>query len=510
MLFNQLHWLEIAEYLSLALTVISIMIAIASQSLIYPIVLLSITLLLNLINRLRWQQLNRKRLGGAIKQLQRQFSEEIQALPAKEIIPSALPLPTPTESPINNSLPENLASFQESLNKVVQYLDNYAVAERIEQLEQSFKQLRREIIRLSHQVTDKEQISLPKSELSTAIPQPSLSSVNLPQVVLSKPNVPTWMPLHTLTSHSESVSALATSADGRFLASVSWDQTLKLWELATGKLIDTVVGHSQGLLTVVFKGDGTPSSPFYLATGSFDQNIKLWSLEAKENDNPRLILRQTLTAHQGSIHALASSSTQQILVSGSYDQTIKQWSWESGEMLHSSSDQRGVIYAIAVHENLIASAGGDGRVTLWQLGSREKLGCLVGNVSSVESLAISRDGQTLAAGCVDGKIKFWQLPIDGFSLDQQYQPTGMIAAHSGQVKSLVFSPDSQILFSSGADGRIKLWHPSSSEALVVLSITEQATERLSPVVAIALSKDGNLLAAGGVDGTIRIWQLSGD
>ena len=509
--FHQLHWLDIGEYLSIAATAIGLLIAVALRQPIYIFIPVAIALVLNLINRLRLEQRSRGRIAGALKQLQRKFSEEIQDLEKKETIARLPVLPRGTDSsgasqtmsgePIA-SFQEDLAALERSLGSVVQYLNSYSLPERVEHLEKSFAQLRAEISRISRQLEDSEEIALTETEPRSSAIQAASTSV---------PPAQNWNWINTLKDHSESVTALAISSDGKLLASASWDRTLKLWSLANGNLIDTAVEHSQGLLAVTFTGYGDrnrQAQSYALATGSFDQTIKLWSIEPRERDDLILTFNRTLTGHTGSIHALAIAPDSQILVSGSYDQTIKQWDLDRGEMLTSSYDELGAIYAIALdrESQFIASGGGDGRITLWQLSSGERLGFLPGNVSSVESLAISPDGQTLAAGCVDGTIKFWQLEPDIFQSGREPLPSRVIPAHVGQVMSLAFSADGQTLFSSGADGRIKIWHPDSTQALAVLTLDDHEGDRLTPVFSLTLSPDGQLLAAGGAGGTIKIWR----
>jgi hypothetical protein len=81
---NNLDWPEIAEYLALSGAVIGSIVAVASQQILYAAVPVSLSLLLNLFNRHRWEELTRARLTAAITQLdQKLFS--IKALVERRV-----------------------------------------------------------------------------------------------------------------------------------------------------------------------------------------------------------------------------------------------------------------------------------------------------------------------------------------------------------------------------------------------------------------------------------------
>lgn len=120
-------------------------------------------------------------------------------------------------------------------------------------------------------------------------------------------------PLYTLKGHSHIVRSLALSRDGQLLVSGCWDQTIKLWHLATGKLIRTLKGHQDKIYAIALSPDEQ-----IIASGSADKSIKLWHVETGE-------LLGTFSGHSNTVTSLAFTDSGEILVSGSLDKTIKIW-----------------------------------------------------------------------------------------------------------------------------------------------------------------------------------------
>lgn len=504
--FRKFKWLEIAEYITILFSIITLIIYFTIDQIHWFLSFLLISLILNIINRSRLEKLNRHRLTNDLKIELDKVSAEINQL--KEIISFSntqsekLQPPDYSSDKIEKSdnaviafLQEDLDVLETSISSIIEYINQYLFPKRIDILENSYKYLKEEINTINETINMNQNIALSEKNLL------SNESIN---DLFSPPNIISWKCVNILSAHSESVTGLAINTNNKYLASISWDQYLKLWSLEDGNLIDEVKASEQGLLAISWKKDtlnNNNSFEYSLATGSFDQNIKIWSL-ITNNHQLKIKLEHNVIRHTGSIHSLDIASKQNILVSGSYDQTLKQWDLDTGEMLKSSYDEHGAVYAVAIHEQgeFIISGGGDGSIKILELGTGKTLGLLTGNIISIESIAIDSSGQLIAAGCVDGTIKIWELTPNIFIENQPINPILTIQAHQGQIMSLLFSPDGQLLYSGGVDGQIKIWYPNTGKSLGHLKISND-----NRIFSLALSSDGKLLAAGGMDGTIKIW-----
>src|SRR5205085_698352 len=79
--------------------------------------------------------------------------------------------------------------------------------------------------------------------------------------------------LRSLEGHKDFVYSVAFDPTGRMLASGSGDDTVKLWEVASGKLLRSFEGHKETIFSVAFDPLGQT-----LASGSSDHTVKLWEV----------------------------------------------------------------------------------------------------------------------------------------------------------------------------------------------------------------------------------------
>ena len=131
-----------------------------------------------------------------------------------------------------------------------------------------------------------------------------------------------WSPLvAVLLGHSESVNALSFSPNGSRLASGSDDETLRLWDGATGAPIATLEGHSDYVRSLSFSPDSSR-----LASGSEDKTVRLW-------DGTTGSPIATLEGHSESVTSLSFSPDGSRLASGSLDKTVRLWDGATGALI---------------------------------------------------------------------------------------------------------------------------------------------------------------------------------
>lgn len=502
MKFDKSHWVETAEYGLVILSLIGSVVAVLAGNGSYVLVIVSVTLVLNLISRLRSEQRYRRQWRG----IQRQSQQQSQSLAEASQVPEPSATLSKTTSHTKNYrdaiayLEDDLANVEDSLTRVVQYLNQSSLSTRLEYVEQVTAQLLAQINSKAQAASSQssepspvviQSLNTRKTAIDMPVPHSLPSSPPMSSTAIS------WRYQARLNAHRSWVSGLAFSLDQQLLASVSWDRTLKLWQPKTGELIATSPEERRGLWAVAFAGNQ------WIATGGYDQTLRVWQIDRQRESI--LIEQDTLTGHIGSIRAIAVTPDQKMLLSGSYDQTLKIWRLETGEILQSLRDGSGEIRAIAISPDgqLVASAGGAGCVTLWQWGNSEQLGILQGNTISIEALAVTPDRQRLAAGCVNGMITLWQLEPEAFVNDTQHLPTHQLQGHSGQVRALYFCHDHQTLISGGTDGNVVVWDTDAQSAIALLNPPDSVSR--SPVISLTLSVDEQQLAVGRMDGTIDLW-----
>ncbi|MEG5014507.1 MULTISPECIES: WD40 repeat domain-containing protein [unclassified Microcoleus] len=299
-------------------------------------------------------------------------------------------------------------------------------------------------------------------------------------------DVTTGKEIRTLQGHSNSVVSNSFSPDSKILASGSDDNTIKLWDVTTGKEIRTLKGHSKGVLSVSFSPDGKT-----LASGSGDKTIKLWDVTTGKEI-------RTLKGHSDTVVSVSFSRDGKTLASGSWDKTLKLWNVTTGKEIRTLQGHSSSVRSVSFSPDgkTLASGSEDNIIKLWDVTTGKEIHTLKGHSNRVVSVSFSPDSKTLASGSGDNTIKLWDVTTG--------KEIRTLKAHSVQVRSISFSPDGKTLASGSYDNTIKLWDVTIGRESRTLK------GHSNEIRSVSFSPDGKTLASGSGDNPIKLWDVTTD
>lgn len=300
--------------------------------------------------------------------------------------------------------------------------------------------------------------------------------------------------LQTMAGQSGGVWSIAFSPDGRWLVLGGADATVKVWNFATGQCLRTLYGHSSHVRSVAFSADG-----YRIVSASEDQTIRIWDVASGEG-------LRVLQGHSSAVWSVACSSNYR-LASGSLDQRVKLWDIRTGKCLSTLQGYTDFVWATAIVPQpacppipasgfpqpaaILASGSTDHTIKLWDMDSGECIRTLRGHTNWVLSVAFSCDRQTLASSSFDQTIRLWD--------SHRGCCSQILHGHTNWVLSVAFSPDGRRLASASFDQTVKLWDTQTGECLKTLQGHE------GRLWSVAYSPDGQWVASGGDDLVVRIW-----
>ncbi|MEX0642661.1 MAG: hypothetical protein WD468_08160, partial [Pirellulales bacterium] len=314
------------------------------------------------------------------------------------------------------------------------------------------------------------------------------------------------------TRNFDNSDVIAISPDGKTLA-LGYGQTVRLWEVSTGRQIDELPGHANLVCGVAFAPDGKT-----LASSDYSENVKLWDLTTgreRATLKPGQDVAGLQFSGDGRVLALVGKRVQlwdvvanrEIAtlgeserefvniafapdgntVVGSGDREVRIWTREGSDWREAPSFDAGYYPPVAISPDGKLLAVGFVSLKLYDLPSRQERIAFQGHVGLVFAVAFSADGKLLASGGSDRTVRIWDVATG----KQQ-----ACIANPGPVYGVALVPDASVVAAMGTD-KIRVWDVASPKPANVL-------RRPRPVNAVAYSPDGKTLASNGRGGT-KLW-----
>ena len=291
-----------------------------------------------------------------------------------------------------------------------------------------------------------------------------------------------------LQGHKGNVTAVAFSADGRWLASGSLDGTARLWDARTGQEKFTLEGHTDEVLGVAFHRDGDR-----LATASKDGTVKVWGVDGK----------LLLTLAGGSpAHSVAYRPDGKLLAAGLDNGAVALWD-EAGKEAFTIRGHLGPNTAVSglsfsPDGKRLASSGWDRTVRVWDATTPQEVRTIPLPFAAMSSATMSGDGHRLAESRLDGDVLVWEVGEQPRSVALREK------VRWGNVVAL--SPDGSRLATLNANLTLRLWDTRTGAPLKEWNPHEKWTG------VVTFSPDGRLVATGGKSqgqGEVKVWDEDG-
>lgn len=332
-----------------------------------------------------------------------------------------------------------------------------------------------------------------------------------------------------LRGHGDVVTSLAFAPDMRGLVSGSYDRSLRFWKAKRPPISEIV--------TLAVSPDGTRSVAFapngrWMVTGAHDRLAKIWDLASGK-------IVKVLRGHSGGIRSVAISPDGRKIATGSWDNSILLWEAATGQILASFVDgQHSPVQVLFTPDGgKLISAGRDKTAKIWDLKTKKLVATTAPQSLPLSGLDVAPDGKTFVTSAGDykrsnvrGTVVLWRV--------ENGKEVGRFEGHSRCVNCVRFSPDGTRLVSNGYSGT-RLWNAATRRLIRTIGpaapvscicfLADQKTVALGRYRGLStwdtttgrevaqytahsgvthdleLSPDGSLFATAAQDGTVKFW-----
>lgn len=303
-----------------------------------------------------------------------------------------------------------------------------------------------------------------------------------------------------INTQTQKVASIVYAPDGKTIATArTRDNTVYFWDTTTGKAKGTLERVGRGSVQAfVYAPNGNTIAT---AGGWTDNFVQLWDAQTGNH-------KITLTGHAKRVNSVAYSPDGNLIASGGTDGTVRLWdvttrkqkpilnhtSWFNFLFQWLNVPVHSVAYS--PDGNTVAAGSLDGRVRLWDTQTPKLKATLTGHTSAVDIVLYSPDGKIIAtaAGETDNTVRLW----DAVTREPKVVLTGYT-----HINAVTYAPDGKTLATGGRyrKNSLQLWNTQTMELAATFTDHTNAT-----VSSIVYSPDGQTIAAvNASDNTLRLW-----
>ena len=348
-----------------------------------------------------------------------------------------------------------------------------------------------------------------------------IAFANTLQGTLRVYEIKTGREIHLIEAHAPGTVTLALdySPNGRFIASSSSDNSIRVFDAAKGTLLRKFYGDKRSMGTISFSPDS-----MRIASLSLYYSLQVWDLadamgpfrtkynnvkcikfhptkpvvalagsqsEVRLYDLDSHLLIRTIKTGQGLVQDVDFNADGSRLVTGGDDQTLRIWDTQTGALIK-SQPHKGLILKLSHHptDALVASCGRGSPVYLWDPQSSEEPKALAGNGIKVMHVAFSPDGTLLTGSQTDGTIVVWDTSTR--------ELVATLKSDGSQVNSVRLAADGVHILSAHGDGTLRLRDRRNGETVSTFEAHDGGSTRAHFMFA------GDRVASVGHDGMLRL------
>jgi hypothetical protein len=292
------------------------------------------------------------------------------------------------------------------------------------------------------------------------------------------------------------------SPNGKYVVTVSADQTAKVWDIATDQEIATLTGHGVTVTSALFSPNGVR-----IVTISNDQTARVWDA----------MTGNILVTYEGGVTGVRFSPDGSCIVTASSDQTARVWDASTGKNIATTEGiEGGVMCAqFSLEDKLIVTVSRDQTAQVWDAVTGIKSNTFTWHVKKLMSAEFNSDGTRMVTTADDQTASVWAIPepivvvkmVHGESQTVLEWPSSTIkllmnlTGHRNNLRSAHFSRDGTRIVTASDDNTVRVWNAGTGKCIGTLA------GQSGGVLSARFSQDCARIVTASADQTIRVWDV---